>query len=60
MRSVVPEGISNARSILHFSLELVYLLVVVLQGLTDGVLEVVNLHKVWEEWQHVLNLDYAP
>lgn len=30
-QSILPEGISNARSILHFSLELVYLLVVVLQ-----------------------------
>ena len=34
--------------------------IVVLQRLADGVLEGVDLDKVWEEGQHILDLDHAP
>ncbi len=36
-----------------------HLLVVALERVTDGLLEVVNGDKVGEEWQHVLNLEQA-
>ena len=55
----VPKGICNARGIAHLSLQLLDLLVVLIQALTDGLLEVINLHKIWEERQDVLNVDQS-
>ena len=55
--SLSPEGVSNLGGILHFTLQLVNLLVVVLQRLADGLLEGIYLDKVWEQWQHILYLD---
>ncbi len=55
----VPESISNAGGVIHLCLQLLDLLVVLLQALADGLLEVIDLHKVWEERQDVLDVDQA-
>lgn len=52
---ILPEGIRNSCGIVHFLFQIRNLLIVIFQRLTYCFLEIIDLDKIWEEGEDILN-----